>query len=754
MSHGCNQSSNRVLAFVKKYPWLFPFTGLIALVWFLVRVIPKPSRALYPCQQIVTPIASGFIAWIIGSVAGIFPSVVVFKIGKKRLKNARYAVAIAFFAAAMVLYAGFLFVRLPMEPASAENVPFIAEAANQPLGVARGVKPGRVVWVHDPGAVKYTGTGTWWDDKNILQAAVDGMMEDAVLNLAGTETLSDAWDALFRNFNQSYGRGDQGYQAGEKIAIKLNMNKSTRIVWQSNFKQFVTTPQTTNALVKQLIDVVGVAGADITVYDASRCVGKPVVDKIRSNEGQDYQNVNFVINPAFSAEGYLAAVHDENHPIVFADSTMEDYNQTYLPTCVTEASYLISFGTFKGHTLAGVTLCAKNFFGSVYRPATLETIPQKMGWSPSGTDTGEDGMQGIHYYINPFRQPTGNTTSVCEMGSYNAFVDIMGHEHLGGKVVLCLIDGLYSSVTQHANITKWQSAPFNNDWTSSIFASQDFVAIESVCMDFLVAEPTMIYNLGALDNYLHEGAQANAPPSGTFYDPEGDGTPLKSLGAHEHWNNADDKQYSRNLGTGEGIELFKVARDSKPPKPPSNIKSTVGPAKVILTWDSCGEGVTYTVKREKDSEGSETIAMGLTECRYDDEDVTAGNSYKYAVYATNIFGAGENSIEVIAEPIEPLAVEDGPEQFEIGLSNFPNPFNPSTRLSYTVPDESHNVSLMVFNLLGQRVVTLIDTNLSAGRYATNWNGMNDVGERASAGVYIVRLMAGNNVKTRKISLIY
>ena len=45
------------------------------------------------------------------------------------------------------------------------------------------------------------------------------------------------------------------------------------------------------------------------------------------------------------------------------------------------------------------------------------------------------------------------------------------------------------------------------------------------------------------------------PPSGTVYDPEGDGTRLASLGVHEHWNNPTDKQYSRNLGTGNGIEL-------------------------------------------------------------------------------------------------------------------------------------------------------------------------------------------------------
>jgi hypothetical protein len=91
-----------------------------------------------------------------------------------------------------------------------------------------------------------------------------------------------------------------------------------------------------------------------------------------------------------------------------------------------------------------------------------------------------------------------------------------------------------------------------------MLASQDGVAIESVALDFIRSEPTYADSdivHGTADNYLHEAAQADNPPSGTVYDPEGDGSHLTSLGAHEHWNNATSRQYSRNLGTGNGIEL-------------------------------------------------------------------------------------------------------------------------------------------------------------------------------------------------------
>jgi hypothetical protein len=90
--------------------------------------------------------------------------------------------------------------------------------------------------------------------------------------------------------------------------------------------------------------------------------------------------------------------------------------------------------------------------------------------------------------------------------------------------------------------------------------SQDFVAMESVLLDFLRYSNWGVPD-GTADNYLHEAAQADDPPSETVYDPENDGISLQSLGVHEHWNNSTDKQYSRNLGTGDGIELIQVINE-------------------------------------------------------------------------------------------------------------------------------------------------------------------------------------------------
>jgi hypothetical protein len=113
--------------------------------------------------------------------------------------------------------------------------------------------------------------------------------------------------------------------------------------------------------------------------------------------------------------------------------------------------------------------------------------------------------------------------------------------------------------------------PFNNDWGNSIFTSLDPVALESVCYDFLRNEWDGINkhspannsseihpSFKGVDDHLHQAADKANWPEGIVYDPDNSGKPLPSLGVHEHWNNAQLKQYSRNLGKDNGIELVAI----------------------------------------------------------------------------------------------------------------------------------------------------------------------------------------------------
>jgi len=513
--------TGRLSTWTRRRPWLIwllPVAGLASLIWFLIRVVPKPSRATYPCQRLAAPLAGGFMVWI----AGLIGSTLAYRRARRLIQKSRYALAGICAAAAVAIVWCAVSVTDNNPANAAAFMP--SEPANSPIGTAKGIHPGRVVWIRDPEATGWDGsTGSWWDDNNTDQKTVDVMISKTIQGLTGRSSDSQAWDALFKYFNKSKVLGEVGYRKPEKIAIKLNMNQDRQAGWTPDIGN--PSPHVVYSLVDQLINKAGVPGSAITLFDATRSIGDPIYNKIRGNPDADFQSVRFVVSPDRAGNGRIAAVHDTSNPLHTRAGT------AYLPKCVTEASYLINLALMRAHTLFGMTLCGKNHFGTTY-------FPNDRGWSPSP----------LHKYGNR-RDP---------MGSYNCLVNLNGHEHLGGKTLLYMVDALYPARNQTGSVIRFAS--FDNDWFSSIFVSQDMVAIDSVGLDFLrneqVLNPKVVDVTGNPDNYLHEAALADKPPSGTTYDPEKDGTALKSLGVHEHWNNPKDRKYSRNLKTGNGIELL------------------------------------------------------------------------------------------------------------------------------------------------------------------------------------------------------
>ena len=83
--------------------------------------------------------------------------------------------------------------------------------------------------------------------------------------------------------------------------------------------------------------------------------------------------------------------------------------------------------------------------------------------------------------------------------------------------------------------------------------------------------------------------------------------------------------------------------------------------------------------------------------------------------------------------------------------NYPNPFNPTTQIRYQLSDIS-DVKLKIYNTLGQLVKTLVSQKQSAGNYAVQWDGSNDLGERVASGIYIYRIQAGDFIQSRKMIL--
>ena len=398
-----------------------------------------------------------------------------------------------------------------------------AEPVNSPIGAGKGIHAGRVTWAHDPKVAKWDGeTGNWWDDEATDQQIIHAMMSGSLQSLTGEKNDKAAWNALFRFFNHARGLKDSGYRPGEKIAIKLNSNQDRPGAWRMG--SGMPSPQVVYSLLHQLITVAGVPGQDITFYDASRYIGDPIYNRIRANQDPNFQAPRFMVSQRMAGNGRLEALPDKSNPIRFSKPGVPT---AYPPECVTGAKYLINLALGRAHTLMGVTATAKNLFGSIY-------------------------FDGVGFMPRPVHDFAARD---LPMGSYNCLVDLMAHKHLGGKTLLYLVDFLYASESQNSRVTRFES--FGNHWASSLLASQDPVAIDSVTLDFVRNEPKAVECRGRPEVYMHEAALAEKPPSGTRYDPEQDGNPVASLGVHEHWNNAAEKKYSRNLGKRQGIELVR-----------------------------------------------------------------------------------------------------------------------------------------------------------------------------------------------------
>lgn len=389
--------------------------------------------------------------------------------------------------------------------------------SNVPVGVAQGIYPGRVVWSHAPGAARWDGrNGYWFLDEYNDQEKCDWLIENAIVKLAGVNDISKAWRKLFIYFNLKNGKERRGYKKGEKIVIKINQNNTYS---HTDSREINASPHLLLSLLNSLVENAGVDEECITVTDPSRFITNYMFGKC----SRCYPKVRYVDH--IGGDGRIKSTYVDD-VVKYSKDNGELANGISRDFIV--ADYVINMAILKGHVGQGVTLCGKNWYGA---------INIHSDWRKNHHNGFNQNNQGKPQYV--------------------AFVDFMGHKYLGGKTILWLVDGLYGSRTVGgAPKFKWTIEPFDGDWPSSLFASQDPVAIDMVGNDFLINQFPDMPNVNYSDMYMIEAAMADNPPSKTKYMPNGDGVILPSLGVAEHWNNSRDKQYSRNLGKDVGIELL------------------------------------------------------------------------------------------------------------------------------------------------------------------------------------------------------
>lgn len=540
---------------------LFFLFGTGSIIWFLIRVIPKPSRAAYPCMRASYPVMSAFVVYITGMVSSLF-------LFRKNL--AKYAMVIALMVSVFFAFKSGTNDSDADAPLVLKPYSYYTNQANQPIGEAKGIFPGRVVWVHNPDLTNENITHTynttnlnssdvWYMDKNCSQEISDSMLVSAIRRISGKYNIKEAWDELFKYFNNSHGRGMVGYTKGEKVVIKLNTTNagngtaefySLRQKWQipnNKLNRMDSSPQLGLAILNQLINVVGVEQEDIWIGDFYRNLRDEFYVKFKAI----YPNVHYM-----DGGKVLLTTNKREATAPSAEQVMKFSDKKFtatLPQPLLDATYFINSACLKSHNEAAVTMCAKTHQGSICNTIAQtyqdeNNVQQTVAANTAATQS----AQFMHYCL-PANNPTEN--------SYRHVVDYMGHKELGGKTLLYIVDGTWAGRSWDGIIEKWQIAPFNNDFPSSFFVSLDPVAIESVGFDLLLAEykdkdVSIRYPfMQGADDYLKQAADPTKWPTGIIYDPEDDGTPIGSLGVYEHWNNLTDRQYSRNLKTGSGIEL-------------------------------------------------------------------------------------------------------------------------------------------------------------------------------------------------------
>ncbi|MEI6139871.1 MAG: DUF362 domain-containing protein [Mariniphaga sp.] len=540
---------------------LFYLMGIVSTIWFLIRVLPKPSRATYPCMQVAAPMMSGFIVYLL-SLGGI---TIALKKAGQNLNKAKYIAAGVFTLVAVLCLVISLTQDIQLANAEISTKTGPDDGPNQPIGKGLGIYPGRVVWSWNPEATNekcttsYETRDWYWKPTNTNGKVVGSMFRNSLNKLTGKTKISESWDQVFRFFNNKKHQKNASYTKGEKIFIKINQGTARWLLTQEDKDKGYYYPTTVDPDDTRII-------SSLAPTETGPYIVLEVLRELVNDLGVDQSEI-FVGDPMSDIYGHNYDIWVAEFPkVVYLDKFSPKFGRTLIyPTkenllfysdkikkdklydIIEKADYLINMANFKPHMAAGITLTAKNHFGSQASETALH----------------------LHYSL--ISQRGGKPTN-GGYHKYRVFVDLMGSKYLGQNTLLYIVDGLFGGGSSETKgPVKYFTAPFNNDWSNSLFLSLDQVALESVCYDFLRTEwnGSNIHNeinnscennpnWNGVDDYLHQAADPSNWPAGIVYDPDNSGKPLTSLGVHEHWNNAVDKQYTRNLGTGSGIELVSV----------------------------------------------------------------------------------------------------------------------------------------------------------------------------------------------------
>jgi hypothetical protein len=211
-----------------------------------------------------------------------------------------------------------------------------------------------------------------------------------------------------------------------------------------------------------------------------------------------------------------------------------------------------------------------------------------------------------------------------------------------------------------------------------------------------------------------------------------------------------------NTGVGESASGFLTSLPPAAPvlQSPAD-ESTVLPDTIMMAWYSQIHTASYTLQISNTASFTDLI-VNTTDLTDTSDAVTglAGNTtYYWRVFATNVAGDGALSESWQFTTSATSADRESssiPKHYAL-LPVCPNPFNPVTTITYLLPKKTE-VSLIIYNSMGQAIRKLASESRKAGKYTVSWDGRNNRGIPVTSGLYLCRFTAGNHEFTQKMLL--
>ena len=172
---------------------------------------------------------------------------------------------------------------------------------------------------------------------------------------------------------------------------------------------------------------------------------------------------------------------------------------------------------------------------------------------------------------------------------------------------------------------------------------------------------------------------------------------------------------------------------------------------IRLRWDQVDDMIlTYRVYWGTTSKVYSDFVDAGNRTNYDVSNLQENTRYYFGVTAVDFWG-NESPLSNEAVSSGEQAPPEASAKFGLDF-NYPNPFNGDTSFRYTLPEES-TIHLAIYNSIGQRIKTLADGHLPAGRHQATWTGDSEFGSAASSGIYFCVLEIGAIRLTRTITLL-